>query len=487
MSTIRQLHQEVATHNNMLSALLYYVADTDVRVNYTVHGKEISGDFTYTGDTYYDHTKQIEIPVIGLYPLWNNKISVSFYDRENKFITTDEIILSTRDQVYRDDTVFNIPLTELTENAIDTVWGDSWMVTSEFNGYDKNGDLRMYFAKPYSNEMLRIIDGYLYTGSHEDAAWYGRRFFKIDVLGRIIYEFDLVDADGNRYANTHEIICDADGFIYMLATNNPDFSTNTAKQDASLLKYNNFTGEVIWSRNYSQEFMGTNVIANGYTNDVHLNSLSYISELNQIVVHSRACSTTFGVSLENGNILWTINSPYNPDFGGNVPHLSYPTDDSFEYENGAHTVFLTTNEAFSQYTDLANGQFVLSMLNNKASLDAEGNPVIRQMEAPVGAETWESTPLDVLYYAVDLNNKTVSQVAKFSFGDDQITQWMGGVFEYGDNYTLFTNESKCFFVFTPGGEVLIEARDTLAAGVQSYRARLFSQEELTSLVTTALR
>lgn len=82
------------------------------------------------------------------------------------------------------------------------------MVTSEFNGYDKNGDLRMYFAKPYSNEMLRIIDGYLYIGSHEDAAWYGRRFFKIDVLGRIIFEFDLADADG---------------FVYMLATNNPNF------------------------------------------------------------------------------------------------------------------------------------------------------------------------------------------------------------------------------------------------------------------------
>ncbi|EDP8629341.1 aryl-sulfate sulfotransferase [Salmonella bongori] len=466
---------------------MYYVADSDVRINYTVHGKDSSGDFTYIGDAYYDCTKQIELPVIGLYPSWNNQVSVSFYDRENTLIATDDVFLSTREQIYRDDTVFNIPLTELTENALNTVWGNSWMVTSEFNGYDKNGDLRMYFAKPYSNEMLRIIDGYLYIGSHEDAAWYGRRFFKIDVLGRIIFEFDLADADGNRYANTHEVIHDADGFVYMLATNNPNFSTNTAKQDASLLKYNNYTGEIVWNRNYSQDFMGTSVIANGYTNDVHLNSLSYIPELNQIVVHSRACSTTFGVSLENGDILWTINSPYNPNFGGSVPHLSYPTDDIFEYENGAHTVFLTTNEAFSQYTDLANGKFVLSMLNNKASLDAQGNPVVRQMEAPVGTETWESTPLDVLYYVVDLQDKNVRQVAKYSFGDDQVTQWMGGVFEYGNYYTLFTNESKCFFVFTPAGEVLIEARDTLASGAQSYRARSLSQDELTNLIAAAQR
>lgn len=46
MSTIRKLHQEVAKYNNMLSALLYYVADSDVRINYTVHGKDSSGDFT---------------------------------------------------------------------------------------------------------------------------------------------------------------------------------------------------------------------------------------------------------------------------------------------------------------------------------------------------------------------------------------------------------------------------------------------------------
>lgn len=109
------------------------------------------------------------------------------------------------------------------------------------------------------------------------------------------------------------------------------------------------------------------------------------------------------------------------------------------------------------------------------------------MEAPVGTETWESTPLDVIYYIVDLQDKTVRQVAKYSFGDDQVTQWMGGVFEYGNYYTLFTNESKCFFVFTPAGEVLIEARDTLASGAQSYRARLLSQDELTNLIAAAQR
>lgn len=489
MSTVRRLRSDIAPHNNQLSALIYYVADTDLMVSYTVHGKteDASGDFNYVGNTLYNHTKPIEVPVIGLYPQWNNQVTCRFYDESGNLIATDELYISTEHQHYRDDTVFNITLQEESPGAISDVWGNSWMVTSEFNAYDRNGDLRMYFMQPYSNEMLQIIDGYLYIGSHEDEAWYGRRFFKIDILGRIVYEFNLADSDGNRYANTHEVINDADGFIYMLATDNPNRSTNTAKQDASLLKYNNYTGEIVWSRNYSQQFMGTTIIDNGYTNDVHLNSLSYLPDLNQIVVHSRACSVTFGVAPDNGDILWTINSSYNPDFGGSVPHLVWPTDGSFEYENGAHTVFLTTNAAFSEYTDLAKGKFVLSMLNNKASLDADGNPVVRLMEAPEDTNTWEYTPLDVLFYAVDLQAQTVSLVAKYSFGEDQVTQWMGGVFEYGDNYTLFTNESKTFFVFTPSGEILIKANDTLAAGVLSYRARLFSSDELTSLIATAQR
>lgn len=33
-------------------------------------------------------------------------------------------------------------------------------------------------------------------GSDEDIPWYGRRFFKNDILGNVIFEFDMSDSDG---------------------------------------------------------------------------------------------------------------------------------------------------------------------------------------------------------------------------------------------------------------------------------------------------
>ena len=47
-------------------------------------------------------------------------------------------------------------------------------------GYDQNGDLRFNLTyRFYHLQPLRIHNGYLYTGSDEDMAWYGRSFSKL--------------------------------------------------------------------------------------------------------------------------------------------------------------------------------------------------------------------------------------------------------------------------------------------------------------------
>lgn len=42
--------------------------------------------------------------------------------------------------------------------------------------------------------------------------------FKIDIMGNVVLEFDMRDADGNHYANTHDVVWDSAGDIYMFGT-----------------------------------------------------------------------------------------------------------------------------------------------------------------------------------------------------------------------------------------------------------------------------
>jgi outer membrane protein assembly factor BamB len=98
----------------------------------------------------------------------------------------------------------------------------------------------------------------------------------------------------------------------MIGNDNPDRSTNTMRQDASILKFDEKTGVMLWAKNYTRAFDNTQILNNSPTNDAHLNSLSWIpageANAEAIVVHTRSAGLTFGISPADGKILWSINT-----------------------------------------------------------------------------------------------------------------------------------------------------------------------------------
>jgi hypothetical protein len=76
---------------------------------------------------------------------------------------------------------------------------------------------------------------------------------------------------------------------------------------------------MIWAKNYTSEYSGSQILNNSTPNDIHLNSLSWIASSpnneEAVIVHSRSTSTTFGVSIVDGSILWAIDTGnFNPQF-----------------------------------------------------------------------------------------------------------------------------------------------------------------------------
>ncbi|WP_426445464.1 aryl-sulfate sulfotransferase [Siccibacter colletis] len=503
--TVYYVKTELAPANNQLAAYVYFQSDTAVRYDYKVLRRTTSPtsvDFVYTSEELITDTgSEIKIPVIGLYANYENKVQFIFYNQAGEEVYNAITAVSTREQSYRDATIFHLNIEQTDPELFTSIWGNSWLMTSYCDGYDRNGDLRCCFSAPYRNQMLRTHNGYFYTGSDEDLRWYGRRFYKIDILGNVVLEFDLADSDNNRFTNTHDLEWDSAGNLYMVGSDNPDRATNTLRQDAWILKFSEQTGKLIWAKNYSRDFDNTQILNNSGTNDVHLNSLSWIpagtTTSEAIIVHSRSASLTFGIGIDDGAILWSIDTGgYNPTFlsGAGAPRLD--TTGITQFENGAHTVFVTQNSAFAQYTDTAAGKFVLSLFNNHSCEDATGKVMYRPISEDAPADAFTTAPAQVLFYAVDLVAKTVTQIGDpRSLPNDrvpQITDFMGAVFDHHGYYTVYTNHARSFFIMDAAGKVVATLYDLLCTlhgfplfPGECYRARLFDDAVLASLVDKA--
>lgn len=123
---------------NKLSALVQLDNTEAVRFDYTVHGKTSNADFYYSTDEYSATT---QIIVVGLYADYRNTVTLNVYTADNE-ATTFTVIISTEGQDYGDVPLaltINIDDSEMAENTL----GLGWFVTSAWNGYDINGDLRI--------------------------------------------------------------------------------------------------------------------------------------------------------------------------------------------------------------------------------------------------------------------------------------------------------------------------------------------------------
>lgn len=195
--------------------------------------------------------------------------------------------------------------------------------------------------------------------------------------------------------------------------------------------------------------------------------------------------------------MWTIDTGnFNPDFPVNPDAIHIDNTGITNFENGAHTVCITNNSAFAANIDSTVGKFVLSVFDNRSCLDADENPVVRPINDEPTTATYSTPPARILFYAVDLAAKTAVEIhAPIELPTTPIVQWtdfMGGVFDHDDYFSIFTNHARSFFISDVDGNMIASIYDVIALPdgapqfpAEGYRARLFNETELSDLITTA--
>ncbi|ENG2946022.1 TPA: aryl-sulfate sulfotransferase [Enterobacter cloacae] len=457
---------------NMLSALLKTDISTAVRYNYTVFGKTANADFSYSNEEY---CVSPEIIIVGLYADYINnvKLTVTTETGESETIS---LTIDTSEMDYG-----NVPL-KLTVNIFDEVMakntlGSGWFVTSSWNGYDINGDLRITGLFPWMYGNLKIIDGSLWSARASetydpDKHAFAPNLYRINLAGKISQT--LVAPEG--YGFHHDITTDNKGNLFILGSILDNWD-DEHKLESIIFKYDLASGTLLWQRDYSKEFAGATVLDNTDTNDVHFNSLEYVPETNQLIVNSRSSCTILGLNIESGDPEWIIDNPAFPVLDSKI-NLKVINEEQFKYTNGEHAVFLTANKKYEAFR--GDNKFVISMFNNNSCADAQGNELVRIIESePV---TYASAALDSLptVFAVDLNEFSVQRLDQFSF-EGQRSELTSSVFDTGnDYYNVYFGAEQSFFVFDTENNTGVSIYN-IDTGL-GYRGRIFSHEELCSLI-----
>lgn len=466
LSLIDAISVTVNPYNqNLLSANINISSTVSLKFSYIVNGKTSDVDFTYSSEVF---TTNPIIPVIGLYANTINEIDVVVEDISGNQETTT-VYADTTGQDYG-DVALNINIEILDETIAETSINNGWLMTSYFNGYDKNGDIRITGLYQWGTTPLKTHNGLIIAGDNIFGYYYATTLYAINLLGKINKTINAPDGFGFH----HDVTWGSTGNIFVLATMLED-QTDSNKLESIVTKIDENTGEKIWSVDYSEQFYNSDVLANSDTNDVHINTIDYIEKLDQIIINSRSTCTIFAISPDNGEIIWMIDNPANEvlDESKNLTAIN-----DFIYPNGEHAVFFTNNVKYNNYA--GDNQLVLSIFNNNSCLNDDGSDNVRKMESSKD-DDYYAAPVDsqAVILGIDLTTRTAERLDTFTVTGER-SELRGSVFQNGDNYDVFFCDAYDFFTLDTNNTIGVRALDIET--VTSYRARIFSYDELRSLI-----
>ncbi|MDL2231987.1 aryl-sulfate sulfotransferase [Ruminococcaceae bacterium OttesenSCG-928-L11] len=505
---------ESSIHNpygkNLLSFNMNFTFSRPLKYSYRVHGKTSDVDFTYAVDTY---TLNPVVPVIGIYATGTTTIT---------FLLTDDNAVEYEIPVVTDDFTsldIGVHLREISIELLDDAMveatiGNGWLFNDLMNGYDKNGDLRVTgFTGPVIHfpqfSAMKIHNNAFYVQSEHTAFYYSQRYDRYNMMGKLLNSYIAPE----NYGFHHDITWDNQGYVYILGspltdedplrageplTRSGTVIRNAAesdlKREGTVYKYREDTGELVTSIEYSGLYDGTATIADSVPNDVHFNTITYIPEIDQLVINSRNSCTYMGVDKRTLLPCWIVDNPNNP-----VPdmpetalllpemyNLTVVNPGDFVYTNGTHCTLVTYNEKYESYR--GENKIVMSLLDNVACKDPDGKDIMvlqeQAQEITDAGYNWDTA---VQIVAIDLNNRTVESLDRFTMAGER-SRVTSCVFDSVNKkyFQVYHGVPANFFVIDTYGKVGVRARSITANHEWSYRAIIWSYDQIRDMIATGL-
>ncbi len=449
---------------NPLSAYVMFDSEKPVKYSYTVHSEDEANNFVYNNQEY---SKTVKVPVIGLFENTNNKVTISIED-ESGFVTSSEVVIATGNADY-------YPIETKVQSELDDETLNGWYFDAFYNGFDIDGNIRYNLNAGVEDNPMKFKDGSFFVKVDNY-----QTIYELNIMGKIINTYKTPSAEYNFH---HDVVKTDEGITYALASYNVDF-TEIPYAESLIFKYDDSSPYPVAIFDVHDDFDENLVSQYGTpnTNDIiHLNSIDYVEESNELIVSSQSQSVIAALDADDGSVVWVIQDDEsnieNPD-----KSLEIVNADSFEQTSGQHTAFVNNNSKYDEQRD--SGKLILSIFNNNNCKNDEGVLQWKTYaeEADPSVCTYDTS--DVLIYAIDEEANTVEQIDSYVV-DNQKADIMSAVFNTpSDNLLVHFSlgaKSKSYLIDNEGNTLVeFEVQDYEGNGY--YRTIFKEYSELSRLL-----
>lgn len=449
---------------NVLSAYVIFDSQDPVKYSYTVHSEDEENNFVYENEEF---NTTVAIPVIGLFEDTNNVVTITTEDESGVQTSADVVIATAAADYY--------PIDVNVKADLDNETADGWYFDAFYNAFDTAGNIRYNLNAGVEDNPMKFKDGSLFVKVDNY-----QTIYELNIMGKIINTYKTPSAEYNFH---HDVVKAPDGYTYALASYNVDFE-NIPYSESLIFKYDDSSVYPIEIFDVQEDFDENLVSQYGTpnTNDIiHLNSIDYIEESNELIVSSQSQSVVAALDADDGSVVWVIQDDEsnieNPD-----KSLEIINPDSFERTSGQHTAFVNNN---SKYQDKrAEGNVIISIFNNNNCKNDDGELQWREYADTPDPSVCTYDTSDVLVYAINEKDRTVEQIDSFVV-DDQKADIMSAVFNTpSDNLLVHFSigaKSRSYLIDNEGNTLIeFEVKDYDGNGY--YRTIFKEYSELTTLL-----
>lgn len=315
-----------------LTALVIFDTDQVESYQITVSGKGDAEDYIYQSTM----TKHHVIPIYGLYPDFNNVVSIHRMDT----------VLGEVGDLVNTLSIVTTPLPAFVNEAVSVettpeYFLDDWMIVMPFDdtdvpvAIDRNGDVRWYTTIPLSFIMEPLQNGNFIVG--------GERRMKDPYYSNRIYEMDLVGQIHASYAipgGFHHDVAELPSGNLLVLSNEFDGTVEDI-----IVEVDRDTGEIV-------EFMDLETIVGSKRSPaemasnkdwIHASSIEYDETTNSILVTARNQDIILNIDYDTLTINYILGDPTNWVATLVNQRFLIPTETPFAWPYGATSAVFATD------------------------------------------------------------------------------------------------------------------------------------------------
>lgn len=278
-----------------LTGLILFQTEDAYRVRVTVKGKEETYDIS--GEL--EETTLHRIPVVGLYPSYDNQVVLELLGSDGKTVRQQEITMTTSGLP---ETLEDAVLAE--ESSGESAYGLTMVYGQKTKfpfAFDGAGDIRWYLEEEtgdsglfaLSNHRFILQEKGVYTPSILKPQ--ATNLYEVDYLGRYYAKYYV--ANGTH----HEVIEKEPGGNLLVLSNSLD-----GHVEDLILELDRTTGEVVQSLNLAEIFGDTYVNKKDWA---HLNTVSYQPEDDTILISPRNLHSAMKINWTTHELVWILADP----------------------------------------------------------------------------------------------------------------------------------------------------------------------------------